>query len=47
MNTLKKVILFAALLIGGVCTINAQEKTTTSGVPVVKMNNGVENAAGL
>ena len=42
MNTLKKLLLSAALLIGGVCAMNAQEKTTTAGVPVVKLNNGVE-----
>lgn len=42
MNTLKKLILSAALLIGGVCALSAQEKTTTAGVPVVKLNNGVE-----
>lgn len=42
MNTFKKLILSAALLIGGVCAMNAQEKTTTAGVPVVKLNNGVE-----
>ena len=42
MNTLKKLILSAALLIGGVCALSAQEKTTTAGVPVVRLNNGVE-----
>ena len=42
MNTLKKLIFSATLLIGGVCVINAQEETTTAGVPVVKLNNGVE-----
>ena len=42
MNTLKKLLLSAVLLIGGVCAMNAQEKTTTAGVPVVKLNNGVE-----
>lgn len=42
MNRLKKIIFFAILLIGGLCAMNAQEKTTTAGVPVVKLNNGVE-----
>ena len=42
MNRLKKIIFFAILLIGGLCEMNAQEKTTTAGVPVVKLNNGVE-----
>ena len=43
MNTFKKLIISTALLIcGGVCAISAQEKTTTAGVPVVKLNNGVE-----
>lgn len=27
---------------GGACAIHAQEKTTAAGVPVVKLNNGVE-----
>ncbi|MBU3852967.1 MAG: aldo/keto reductase, partial [Candidatus Paraprevotella stercoravium] len=30
------------MLIGALCAMNAQEKTTTAGVPVVKLNNGVE-----
>ncbi len=43
MNALKKLLLSAVLLVcGGVCTMNAQEKVTTAGVPVVKLNNGVE-----
>lgn len=42
MNRLKKIIFFAILLIGGLCAMNAQEKTTTACVPVVKLNNGVE-----
>ena len=42
MNRLKKIIFFAILLIGGLYAMNAQEKTTTAGVPVVKLNNGVE-----
>ena len=43
MNTFKKLIISTALLIcGGVCAISAQEKTTTAGVPVVKLNNGVD-----
>ena len=43
MKTLKS-YLFAALclLSGGICTLGAQEKTTTDGVPVVTLNNGVE-----
>ena len=43
MKTLKS-YLFAALclLSGGICTLGAQEKTTTAGVPVVTLNNGVE-----
>lgn len=42
MNTLKKVLLSALLICGSVCVLNAQEKTTTAGVPVVKLNNGVD-----
>ena len=43
MKTSKKLLLSAAfVLCGGVCALNAQEKTTTAGVPVVKLNNGVE-----
>ena len=43
MNSFKKLLLSAALLVcGGVCALSAQEKTTVAGVPVVKLNNGVE-----
>ena len=42
MKTFKQILLAAALLIGGTCATYAQEKTTTAGVPVVKLNNGVE-----
>ena len=42
MNTLKKLLLSAALLLGCAGAMSAQEKTTTAGVPVVKLNNGVE-----
>ena len=42
MNSLKKLLLAAALLMSGACVVNAQEKTTTAGVPVVELNNGVE-----
>ena len=42
MNTLKKFLLSAALSVCGVCALGAQEKTTAAGVPVVKLNNGVE-----
>ena len=43
MNTFKKLLLSAALMVcGSVCALSAQEKTTTVGVPVVKLNNGVE-----
>lgn len=43
MNTMKKLLLSAALLIGSsVCHLGAQEKTTAAGVPLVKLNNGVE-----
>ena len=42
MNTLKKLFLSAALLLGCAGAMSAQEKTTTAGVPVVKLNNGVE-----
>ena len=40
-NILKKLLLSAALLTGCVGVLNAQEKTTTAGVPVVELNNGV------
>ena len=40
---MKKLLLSAILLVcGGVCALSAQEKTTTAGVPVVRLNNGVE-----
>ena len=42
MKTFKQILLAAALLVGSTCTLGAQEKTTTAGVPVVKLNNGVE-----
>ena len=42
MNTLKKFLLSAALILGCAGAISAQEKTTTAGVPVVKLNNAVE-----
>lgn len=42
MNRLKKIILSAILLTGGLCAMNAQEKTTTAGVPLIRLNNGVE-----
>ena len=42
MNTFKKILLSALLVCGGVCAMNAQEKTTTAGVPLVTLNNGVE-----
>ena len=42
MRTLKKLISAIALFTCGVCTMGAQEKTITAGVPVVKLNNGVE-----
>lgn len=42
MNTLKKLLLSAALSVCGVCALGAQEKTTAAGVPVVKLNNSVE-----
>ncbi|MGI6219485.1 MAG: aldo/keto reductase [Bacteroidaceae bacterium] len=42
MNTLKKLFLSAALLLGCAGAMSAQEKRTTAGVPVVKLNNGVE-----
>lgn len=37
-----KILLSAMILCGSACTIGAQEKTTTAGVPLVKLNNGVE-----
>ena len=40
-NILKKLLLSAALLTGCAGVLNAQEKTTTAGVPVVELNNGV------
>ena len=42
MKPLKRLLLSALMLCGGVCATCAQEKTTTAGVPVVKLNNGVE-----
>ncbi len=43
MKSLKKIFLSAALFVcGSACTLSAQEKTTTAGVPLVKLNNGVE-----
>lgn len=42
MNRLKKIILSAILLTGGLCAMNAQEKTTTADVPLIRLNNGVE-----
>ena len=42
MKSLKKLLLSALILCGGVCATYAQEKTTTAGVPMVKLNNGVE-----
>ena len=42
MKLLKNLLLSALMLWGGVCATYAQEKTTTAGVPVVKLNNGVE-----
>lgn len=40
-NILKKLLLSTALLTGCAGVLNAQEKTTTAGVPVVELNNGV------
>lgn len=40
-NILKKLLLSVALLTGCAGVLNAQEKTTTAGVPVVELNNGV------
>ncbi len=42
MKPLMKILLSAMILCGSACTIGAQEKTTTVGVPLVKLNNGVE-----
>ena len=42
MKLLKNLLLSALMLWGGVCATYAQEKTMTAGVPVVKLNNGVE-----
>ena len=42
MKLLKNLLLSALMLWGGVCATYAQEKTTTAGVPMVKLNNGVE-----
>ena len=42
MKPLMKILLSAMILCGSACTIGAQEKTTTAGVPLVKLNNGVE-----
>ena len=42
MESLKKLLLTALILCGGVCATCAQEKTTTAGVPMVKLNNGAE-----
>ena len=42
MKSLKKILLVALAISGGACAIHAQEKTTAAGVPVVKLNNGVE-----
>lgn len=42
MNTFKKLLLSALLVCGSVCALSAQEKTTTAGVPLVTLNNGVE-----
>lgn len=41
-NALKRILIPVVLLTGCVCTSGAQEKTTTAGVPVVTLNNGVE-----
>lgn len=42
MKSLKKILLVALAICGGACATHAQEKTTAAGVPVVKLNNGVE-----
>lgn len=42
MKSLKKNLLVALAICGGACATHAQEKTTAAGVPVVKLNNGVE-----
>ena len=43
MNKVKKLILSAALLVcSSIYSLYAQEKTTVAGVPVVRLNNGVE-----
>ena len=42
MKSLKKLLLSAMILFGGACATYAQEKTTMAGVPMVKLNNGVE-----
>lgn len=42
MKNLKYIMLSAAVLFGGAGIIGAQEKTTTAGVPMVTLNNGVE-----
>lgn len=42
MYTLKRLLFLTALLAGCVCAMDAQEKTTVGGVPVVTLNNGVE-----
>lgn len=41
MKLLKNLLLSALMLWGGVCATYAQEKTTTAGVPVVKLNSGI------
>lgn len=42
MKSFRKLLLSALLVCGSVCVLSAQEKTTTAGVPLVTLNNGVE-----
>ena len=42
MKSFGKLLLSAMILCGGACAMGAQEKTTVAGVPVVRLNNGVE-----
>ena len=42
MNALIRIIVSAVMLAGCLCTAAGQEKTTVGGVPVVRLNNGVE-----
>lgn len=42
MKAFRNILLSATILCSSVCAMTAQERTTAGGVPMVRLNNGVE-----